>query len=329
MTELLKTVLPLEKNQLFQSHDLDEAREIVATKFCDHRLDRAGRLDQFNAVHNRAEGKATSLNFIRYGADVLIDPGELGSFYLIQIPLTGTAKINNSSGEVETGPGLGSVLNPHRRTTMRWREGCSQLLLQIEASHLQTVAERLVGRELATPVTFETGVDQRKSDVHSWVRQLQTCFELAEKEAIYGGGSPLTQMLVEEQLVESFLLCQPSDISGLITEPERRATNIHVRRAVRHIHAHFTSPITVGDIARSLEITPRSLQMGFRSELGRTPLEYLREIRLREARRLLLNGTPSCRVGDICMHVGFGHFGRFSVQYKERYGESPHETLMK
>ena len=327
MTENRKTNLPLDKNRLFQSDDLDEAREIVAAKFCDHRLDRVGHSDHFNAVHNRAEGKATSLNYIQYGADVLIDPGELGSFYLIQIPLTGEARVNNSAGEVETGPGLGSVLNPHRHTTMRWREGCSQLLLQVDASHLQRVAERLTGRAIASPVTFETAVDQRSKDVRGWVRKLNTCFDLADKDVVYGRGSALTQVLVEEQLVEEFLRCQPSDISGLIEGAAFRSTNVHVRRAVQHIHAHFADPITIGDIAKSLEITPRSLQMGFQSELGKTPLEYLREIRLREARRLLQTAAPSGRVGDICVHAGFGHFGRFSVQYRQRFGESPHETL--
>ncbi len=321
--------LPLAKNCLFQSDNLDEARAIVADKFCDHRLDRVARSDQFDAVHNRAEGHATSLNFIRYGADVEIEPGELSSFYLIQVPLTGHASIDNSAGKVETGPGLGSVLNPHRHTSMRWREGCSQLLLQVDAAQLQNVAERLLGRTLTRPVTFETAVDQRSSKIGEWVQQLHTCFNLADKGAVFAGGSSHTQALVEEQLIESFLLSQPSDISDLMTEDAKQAENMYVRRAINYIHDNLGEPLTIGDVSQAVGISARSLQLGFKAEFGQTPMQYLRETRLREARHLIRYSPAHEKIGDICLSVGFGHFGRFSVEYRQRFGESPHETRAK
>lgn len=314
---------------LFQSDELDEARAFVAEKFCDHRLDRVGCSDQFEAVHNRAEGHATSLNYIRYGADVEIEPGELNSFYLIQVPLTGHASIDNSSGHVETGPGLGSVLNPHRYTSMRWREGCSQLLLQVDAAQLHKVAERLLGRTLARPVTFETAVNQRSAKIGQWVQQLRTCFALADKEAVFSGGSLHTQALVEEQLIESFLLCQPSDISDLMSGDTKQAANIHVRRAISYIHDNLDQPLTIGDVSSAVGVSARSLQLGFKSELGQTPMQYLREARLSEARRLIRHSPVEERIGDVCQSVGFGHFGRFSVEYRQRFGESPHETRAK
>ncbi|WP_083803493.1 helix-turn-helix domain-containing protein [Sagittula stellata] len=323
------TALPLERNRLFQSDDLDEARAVVAAKFCDHRLNRVSRSGRFDAVHNRAEGQATSLNYIQYGADVEIEPGELGSFYLVQIPLKGQAWIDNSAGDVETGPGLGSVLNPHRNASMRWREGCSQLLLQIDAQQLNRVAERLIGRALSGPVTFRTAVDQRVPEVDKWVHKLRTCFSLAEKEAIYAKGNLHTQALVEEQLIEGFLLCQPSDLSGPLTKDIDRAGNLYVRRAMQYIHRNLGAAMTVGDIADALGISPRSLQLSFKAELGMTPMQYLRDARLREAHAMLKTGSDMGSIGDICEHVGIAHCGRFSVEYKRRYGESPHETRLK
>jgi len=326
MTRTANTALPLEQNRLFQSSDLDEARAIVARKFCDHRLDQVSRSGSLNAVHNRAEGQSTSLNFIQYGADVEIEPGELGSFYLVQIPLAGHAQIDNSAGKVDTGPGMGSVLNPHRHTSMRWREGCSQLLLQIDAQQLHQVAERMVGRTLSAPVTFQTAVDQQKSETGSWVRNLRTCFSLAGQGAIYANGKPHTQALVEEQLIEGFLNSQPSDISGQLNEDAKQVDNIYVRRAMQYIREHFDQPVTIGRIADALDVSPRTLQLGFKAELGLTPMQFLREIRLREARHQLATAPEVDSIGDICERVGFGHFGRFSVEYKRRFGESPNQT---
>ena len=321
-----KSRAPLSGQCLFQSDDLDMARAFVAQKFCDHRLDRASVLDHFDACHNRAEGEATSLNFIRYGADVMIDPGALGSFYLIQIPLTGHADIDNEAGMVRTGMGKGSVLNPHRQTRMRWHEGCSQLLLQIDADHLRQVAERMAGRSLNELVTFNTAVDERSQSVANWVRRLKTCFALADQGAIYATDNLHTQLLVEEQLIMDFLLCQPSDIRDAILRARSLPDNVHIRKAVSYIRAHLSQAITMADVAKEVGVTPRSLQLGFKAEFAQTPMEFLREERLQEARRLLMVSDEQDRIGDICERVGFNHFGRFSVQYRQRFGESPTET---
>ena len=321
--------VPLAGKCLFQSDDLDLARSFVAQKFCDHRLDRASCVDQFDACHNRAEGQATSLNYIRYGADVMIDPGALGSFYLIQIPLTGHADIDNEAGAIETGKGIGSVLNPHRRTRMRWHEGCSQLLLQIEADHLHTVAERMTGRALNDAVTFETAVNKNHKPVADWVQRLKTCFALAEQEAIYSSGNLHTQLIVEEQLIMDFLSCQPSNIQSMIARSGSLPDNIHIRKAVSFMRAKLKTSVTLSDLADAAGITPRSLQLGFKAEFGLTPMEYLREERLQEARRLLKHSSEAERIGDICEQAGFTHFGRFSIQYRKRFGECPTQTKSK
>lgn len=318
--------VPLSQNCLFRSADLDEARAIVARKFCEHRLDLASRKGRFRAVHNRVEGHETSLNFIRYGADVQIDPGELGSFYLVQLPMKGCASIDNSAGEIASTQQIGSVLNPHVRTSMRWREGCAQRLLQIDSVALNRVAARLAGRVLDAPVTFETAVDHNRAGVREWVKRLQTCFELASKGAIYGAARHHSQALVEEQLITGFLMCQPSNMSDRFTADPNPAANIHVRRAVRYLQEHFAEPLTVGDVAAQVGVSSRALQMAFRADLDQSPLQYLREIRLNEARHLLRTASATEAIADICDRVGFGHSGRFSVAYKARFGESPHET---
>ena len=75
---------PLAGHPLFASRDLDETREKVARVFCPHRLDVIGR-DTMRAEHNRVPGDTLSLNYLSYGAKTLIAPGELETFYLVQI----------------------------------------------------------------------------------------------------------------------------------------------------------------------------------------------------------------------------------------------------
>jgi Helix-turn-helix domain len=55
------------------------------------------------------------------------------------------------------------------------------------------------------------------------------------------------------------------------------------------------------------------------------PMELLRDLRLDSARRELLRGQAG--VTDIAARSGFKHVGRFAIQYRVRYGESPSATL--
>lgn len=318
---------PLAAHRLFRTRDLDEARAIVAGKFCDHRLNIAAHEDCFDACHHRVEGRTTSLNYIRYGADVIIEPGELESFYLIQIPLAGAAEIDNRGGEVQTRQGLGSVLNPHRDTRMRWREGCAQFLLQIDATALAQEAERLLGSPLTGPITFETAVDETRPGMADWVRKLRTCFGLAEQRAIFGSDNAGTQLRVERELISEFLQSQPSNISAqIVAAAPGRAAHIHLRRALHFIRQNLHKPIAVADIAEAAGTSPRSLQLCFQAELNLTPMRYLRQQRLIHARALILSAGPDEMLGDIAFRAGFSHFGRFSGEYRKYFGESPSET---
>jgi AraC-like DNA-binding protein len=73
----------------------------------------------------------------------------------------------------------------------------------------------------------------------------------------------------------------------------------------------------------------RALQSTFRDHLGLTPQQYLRRARLRRAREDLLahQNTGRTTVSAIANRWGFNHLGRFAIEYRSRYGESPSDTL--
>lgn len=318
---------PLSEYKLFQTGDLDEARAIVSGKFCDHRLNIARDPRVFDACHHRADGCGASLNYIRYGADVLIEPGELGSFYLVQIPLSGYAEIDNGGGNVESNRGLGSILNPHRETAMRWREGCAQLLLQVDANILNQEAERLLGHTLNGPVTFETAVDGRVSATADWLQKLKTCFRLAEKKVVFSQQVSATQMRVETELIADLLRSQPSNISAQLATAPSQLVNAHIRKAMRFVQNNLQRQMKIGDIAEASGTSPRNLQLIFRAEFGLSPMHYMRQQRLLLARRLIQSARPAETLGDIAFRAGFSHLGRFSAAYREAFGELPKDTV--
>jgi AraC-like DNA-binding protein len=129
--------------------------------------------------------------------------------------------------------------------------------------------------------------------------------------------------------MSSLLLVQPSSYHSLLgvapTRPGKRA----VRHALDYIETHLSEPIAMADIAEHIGGSVRSIQQGFRDELGCTPMAYLRDRRLERARQELADADPSdgVTVTGVAQHWGFNHLGSFAVLYRKRWGESPSETL--
>ena len=318
---------PLSRFCRFQTADLDEAREIVARNFCAHRLDIASGEGRFDACQNRVEGRSISLNYIRYGADVEIEPGELDSFFLIQIPLAGHATIRNGRTTVSSDTRVATILNPDRYTAMRWHAGCEQLLLQIDRGYVAEIAERMTGTELDRSVRFSPRLDLEKSGTRDWFVKLRAVVRAAEAGAVFAGQDGLQQRLVEESLIVRLLEAQPSGVSPLLERPICNAAPAVLKRALAIINERFAEPLTLLDIATAAGTTPRTLQLVFRKELGKSPMQCLQERRLCFARHLLISDAGQRSVGDAAYLSGHRHFGRFSSAYRQRYGEHPRQTL--
>ena len=100
-----------------------------------------------------------------------------------------------------------------------------------------------------------------------------------------------------------------------------------VRRALDAMHANVGHNWSVKELAAVAGISGRTLQRQFLAFLGKAPRAVVRDICYEQARRELLQGSPGARVMDVALRCGFPHFGRFSVEYRRRYGETPSQTL--
>ena len=100
-----------------------------------------------------------------------------------------------------------------------------------------------------------------------------------------------------------------------------------VRRALDAMRANVGRDWTVVDLATAAGVSARTLQRQFKMFLGKTPHAALRDIRFDCVRRELLQSSPDEKVMDLALRCGFAHCGRFSIEYRRRYGETPSQTL--
>ena len=104
---------------------------------------------------------------------------------------------------------------------------------------------------------------------------------------------------------------------------------IRVARLAREfIEEHYWQTVRLEDLCRVTGVGIRSLQRAFRDYFGATITDYLKAVRLDEACRELASADPSSEtVARIALKQGFTHLGRFSIAFRERFGESPGKTL--
>jgi transcriptional regulator GlxA family with amidase domain len=139
---------------------------------------------------------------------------------------------------------------------------------------------------------------------------------------------PLLRAQAEQLVMSQLLLAIPhSGSEALRADPAPTPPRV-IRRAEQLIVDHARESMTVEDVAESIGLSVRSLQEGFRRHLDTTPTARLREARLVGIRAELATADPTCTtVSRLAADWGFHHFGRFATAYKERWGESPSETL--
>lgn len=101
-----------------------------------------------------------------------------------------------------------------------------------------------------------------------------------------------------------------------------------VKRAEKIVLADLQAPLSIASLARWLLVSERNLRRAFQGVHGIPPLRWLRMLKLSRARRALMSAYgPSVTVSKIATRFGFRELGRFSVEYRKMFGESPSTTL--
>jgi len=112
---------------------------------------------------------------------------------------------------------------------------------------------------------------------------------------------------------------------GRIQSPERI-----VRKAEERFMAAEGEAISLADLCAAAGVSKSALYTAFHNICGEPPLEYFRKRRLMRARTILLNTSPGWgAVKRAALDVGLTELGRFSVEYRRLFGESPSATLRK
>lgn len=94
-----------------------------------------------------------------------------------------------------------------------------------------------------------------------------------------------------------------------------------VAQAIEIFAQHIETPIQISAVAEAIHMSSRSLERSFKRATGQSPLKYYRQMRMKEARQLVLYGQET--VTSIAYMVGYSSPAAFQRHYREIFGTSP------
>ena len=94
-----------------------------------------------------------------------------------------------------------------------------------------------------------------------------------------------------------------------------------VREAQKFIHGNFANPIGLESVSELAGFNPTYFSLLFKKETGMNFLEYLTDVRIREAKRLL--SDPRKTIADVALDVGYNDVKHFSRVFTRSTGIHP------
>jgi len=116
-------------------------------------------------------------------------------------------------------------------------------------------------------------------------------------------------------------------LSQFLTRETSASNRSVVQYAIHHIRNAPPSNLSIQSIADALSISTGHLSRMFHLETGRKLVDYLQEVRMEHAARLLAEGEMSNE--EICEHIGYSRLQYFSSKFKEHYGLTLNEYRRK
>jgi AraC-like DNA-binding protein len=98
-----------------------------------------------------------------------------------------------------------------------------------------------------------------------------------------------------------------------------------ITRAIALLRTRFAEPLRIEELAREVHMSPSSLHHHFRAVTAMSPLQYQKQLRLQEARRLMLSENMDAATAGY--HVGYESPSQFSREYSRLFGDSPARDL--
>ncbi|WP_405162085.1 AraC family transcriptional regulator [Nocardia sp. NBC_01499] len=256
--------------------------------------------------------------------DVRVDTAVGRRSYFVNLGVSGAISASRGSLRTVLDSSTAGVVNPGDTQELRPLGFATRFLgLRIDAALVDQEFTALTGHPPLSTVRFDFALDLGEPKGRAVRLLVRSLLEQLDS------GDPLFQRVELQRsqlrsIVTALLLAQPHSHTGELLDGPQPGYPRSVRSALAFIEANLTEQLSLRAIAAAADCSPRTLTAAFRDRTGVTPMSYIRNLRLERIRADILGSTD--QVGTIAYRWGVAHLGRFSADYRDRFGELPSDT---
>ena len=134
-------------------------------------------------------------------------------------------------------------------------------------------------------------------------------------------GQVLAPLVIKEIIYRLLAGGQGARLAHLLTAGDTR----RISKAIGHLREHFDEPLRIENVARELGMSVSGFHHHFKSVTAMSPLQFQKQIRLQEARRLMLG--EDLDAASAGFRVGYEDPSYFSRDYKRQFGAPPQRDI--
>jgi AraC-like DNA-binding protein len=136
---------------------------------------------------------------------------------------------------------------------------------------------------------------------------------------------PRVTEALEHQLIHIMVRCLTDGLPSASSGSHRHGSII--AKFEEYLEANPNTPLYLAQICEATGTAERTLRAACEAHLGMGPIRYLALRRMHLVRRALLHASPNATVTSTVTDFGFWELGRFAVNYRALFGETPSDTL--
>ena len=232
-------------------------------------------------------------------------------YFEIELILAGSAIhiINGQKYEIKKGSMY--FLTPSDFHEYILHDGCELELINISFEMSYIDAKIIFGLLLAHPYII-ADIDEKRLDFLTGL--FAQCLDEYSSNDIHG--DIVVKNLVEIIVILISRLCKTQ--IPLVTTNQN-----NVKKILVYIHSHFKESINLQDISKYMRLSTKYISDIFKDATGKTIVQYINDIRLEYATRILITHDNYVSITEVCYECGYNSLPNFHRDFKKRYKTSP------
>ena len=244
----------------------------------------------------------------------------------LDLPLTGQFIVTEANEKVSLGRDIYLAM-PDRAHTRELRSLCRTLGVTLFTMPLLDDLPKLTGSNASSIPDIGNRIDTAGAVGLMLARNMCRLWSESNRQPEAGAGSGIAIAELEDELITNFVMGIEA-LSNSRCVKEGGGIHRAMARAEEFLDSHRNQAVSRANLADAAGVSIRTLSRAFLKRHGTGPMGFLKARRLNASyRQLFTADAGSTSVTEVAVSYGFTHLGKFAMEYKEAFGESPSVTL--